>query len=173
MQVLSQTKPVRECHASFSSHHRAPSFGISSVSHFFSGSSVYAFMFCQPHPHLLLRLLSADSVGAVPVLPTSQLTPGQSSPSQLNSIADAFPAPLRSDRLNGLFPTVVFSFAQGGRSLGLVYSPCQSIVGSIPSGKGVYHSRRHGLWRKGETSGATQDVIPINLDCAWIPSNLA
>jgi phosphoribosyl-ATP pyrophosphohydrolase/phosphoribosyl-AMP cyclohydrolase/histidinol dehydrogenase len=100
----------------------------------------------------------------VPVLPTSQLTLGQSSSSQLN-IADAFLAPLRSDRPDGLFPTVVSSFAQGGRSLGLVYSSRQSIVESILSGKGVYHSRRHGLWRKGETSGATQDVVRINLDC--------
>ena len=104
------------------------------------------------------------SVGAVPVLPTSQLTPGQSSPSQLN-IADAFLAPLRSDRPDGLFPTVVSSFAQGGRSLGLVYAPRQFIVESIRSRKGAYHSRRHSLRRKGKTSGAAQDVIPINLGC--------
>ena len=81
---------------------------ISSVSRFFL---VHQYMFCRPLTHRLLRLLSANSVGTVPVLPTSQLTPGQSSPSQLN-IADAFPAPLRSDRLNSLFPTVVSSFAQ-------------------------------------------------------------
>ena len=136
---------------------------ISSVSHFFSHSSIYV-LSTSPTPPTELTIRELRSVGAVPVLPTSQLTLGQSSPSQLN-ITDAFLAPLRSDRPDGLFPTVVSSFPQGGRSLGLVYSSRQSIVESILSGKGVYHSRRHGLWRKGETSGATQDVVRINLDC--------
>ena len=136
---------------------------ISSVSHFFSGSSIYV-LSTSPTPPTSLTIRELRSVGAVPVLPTSQLTLGPSNPSQLN-IADAFLAPLRSDRPDGLFPTVVSSFAQGGRSLGLVYSSRQSIVESILSGKGVYHSRRHGIWKKGETSGATQDIVRINLDC--------
>lgn len=136
---------------------------ISSVSRFFSDSSIYV-LSTSPTPPTSFTIRELRSVGAAPVLPTSQLTLGQSSASQLN-IADAFLAPLRSDRPDGLFPTVVSSFAQGGRSLGLVYSSRQSIVESILSGKGVYHSRRHGLWRKGETSGATQDVVRINLDC--------
>ncbi|KAI0254710.1 histidine biosynthesis trifunctional-protein [Lactifluus subvellereus] len=136
---------------------------ISSVSHFFSGSSIYV-LSTSPIPPTPLTIRELRSAGAVPVLPTSQLTLGQSSTSQLN-IADAFLAPLRSDRPDGLFPTVVSSFAQGGRTLGLVYSSRQSIAESILSGKGVYHSRRNGLWRKGETSGATQDVIRIRLDC--------
>jgi phosphoribosyl-ATP pyrophosphohydrolase / phosphoribosyl-AMP cyclohydrolase / histidinol dehydrogenase len=136
---------------------------ISSVSHFFSGSSIFV-LSTSPTPPTLHAIRELRSVGAIPVLPTSQLTLGQSSPAQLG-VTDAFLAPLRSDRPDGLFPTVVSSYTQGGRSLGLVYSSRQSIVESILSGKGVYHSRRHGLWRKGETSGATQDVIRINLDC--------
>ena len=136
---------------------------ISSVSHFFSGSSIFV-LSTSPTPPTLHAIRELRSVGAIPVLPTSQLTLGQSSSSQLG-VTDAFLAPLRSDRPDGLFPTVVSSYTQGGRSLGLVYSSRQSIVESILSGKGVYHSRRHGLWRKGDTSGATQDVIRINLDC--------
>ena len=136
---------------------------ISSVSHFFSGSSIFV-LSTSPTPPTLHAIRELRSVGAIPVLPTSQLTLDQSSSSQL-AVTDAFLAPLRSDRPDGLFPTVVSSYTQGGRSLGLVYSSRQSIVESILSGKGVYHSRRHGLWRKGETSGATQDVIRINLDC--------
>lgn len=136
---------------------------ISSVSHFFSGSSIFV-LSTSPTPPTLHAIRELRSVGAIPVLPTSQLTLGQSSSSQLR-VTDAFLAPLRSDRPDGLFPTVVSSYTQGGRSLGLVYSSRQSIVESILSGKGVYHSRRHGLWRKGDTSGATQDVIRINLDC--------
>ncbi|KAI0268239.1 histidine biosynthesis trifunctional-protein [Gloeopeniophorella convolvens] len=145
---------------------RAPSLEldlISSVSRFFSGSSIYILSTSAtpPTPSTVRELLS---VGAVPLLPTSQLTLGPSTASQLN-IADVFLTPLRSDRPDGLFPTVVSSFPQGGRSLGLVYSSRQSIAESILSGKGVYHSRKHGLWRKGETSGATQDVVRIRLDC--------
>lgn len=136
---------------------------ITSVSRFFSGSSIFV-LSTSSIPPTSLAIQELRSAGAVLVLPTSQLTLGQSSSSKLN-ITDAFLAPLRSDRPDGLFPTVVSSYTQGGRSLGLVYSSRQSIVESILSGKGVYHSRRHGLWRKGETSGATQDVIRINLDC--------
>ncbi|KAI9467032.1 histidine biosynthesis trifunctional-protein [Lactarius psammicola] len=136
---------------------------ISSVSHFFSNSSIYV-LSTSPTPPTPTTIRELLSVGAVPVIPTSQLTIGPSNASQLN-VTDAFLAPLRSDRPDGFFPTVVSSFPQGGRSLGLVYSSRQSIAESILSGKGVYHSRRHGLWRKGETSGATQDVVRIHLDC--------
>ena len=50
----------------------------------------------SPTPPTSLTIRKLPSVGPVPVLPTSQLTPGQSSPSQLNT-ADALLAPLRSD----------------------------------------------------------------------------
>lgn len=105
-----------------------------------------------------------NGFGASVVLPTSQLTTSKSSSSQLN-IGDTFTMSLVSDRPDGLFPTVVSSYLQGGRSLGLVYSSKESIQESIFTGKGVYQSRKHGLWRKGETSGATQDVIRIRVDC--------
>ena len=136
---------------------------ISSVSHFFSNSSIYV-LSTSPTPPTSTTIRELLSVGAVPVIPTSQLTLSTSNASQLN-VADAFLSPLRSDRPDGLFPTVVSSFPQGGRSLGLVYSSRQSVTESILSGKGVYYSRRHGLWKKGETSGATQDVVHIRLDC--------
>lgn len=100
------------------------------------------------------------------ILPSSHLTLSQSLEGELN-IADAFLAPLTSDRPDGLFPTVVSAFNQSGKALGLVYSSKQSIAESIRTGKGVYQSRKHGLWRKGETSGATQDVVSIRADCDW------
>ena len=105
-----------------------------------------------------------NGFGASVVLPTSQLTISASSSNQLN-VGDTFTMSLISDRPDGLFPTVVSSYLQGGRSLGLVYSSRESIRESIFTGKGVYQSRKHGLWRKGETSGATQDVIRIHVDC--------
>jgi phosphoribosyl-ATP pyrophosphohydrolase len=32
-------------------------------------------------------------------------------------------------------------------------------------GQGIYHSRSRGLWVKGESSGATQDLLAIDADC--------
>ncbi|KAJ7068344.1 histidinol dehydrogenase-domain-containing protein [Mycena amicta] len=134
---------------------------IASISQFFSGSSIYVLSTpsTAPTTSLIRGLLG---IGAIAVLSSSQLTTGPTSASQLN-IADAFIAPIVSDRPDGLFPTVVCS--ETGHSLGLVYSSRESIKESILTGKGVYQSRKHGLWRKGETSGATQDVIAIRLDC--------
>ncbi|KAI0068651.1 histidine biosynthesis trifunctional-protein, partial [Artomyces pyxidatus] len=136
---------------------------ISSVSQFFAGSPIYVLSTSSALPSTsVIRELRA--IGAAVVLPTSQLTLSESSDSQIN-IADAFLAPITSDRADGLFPTVVSSHTQGGRTLGLVYSSHASVVESIVTGKGVYQSRKHGLWRKGETSGATQDVVRIRADC--------
>ena len=65
---------------------------------------------------------------------------------------------LRTDRPDGLFPTVVVE--ADGLALGLVYSTAQSICAAVRSGRGVYWSRsRGGLWRKGDSSGAWQVVM--------------
>ena len=79
------------------------------------------------------------------------------------SLADAFLAPLRSDRPDGLWPTVVAD--REGRALGLVYSNRESVTEALASGTGVYWSRSRGLWRKGATSGATQRLIRMDPDC--------
>lgn len=136
---------------------------ISSVSRFFQNSSIYVWPTASDAPSQS-TIRELRGLGATIIIPTSKLTLSPSSSSQLN-VADAFLAPVTSDRADGLFPTVVSSFPQGGRSLGLVYSSEESVRESIATGKGVYQSRKHGLWRKGETSGATQDVISIKLDC--------
>lgn len=70
---------------------------------------------------------------------------------------------IHSDRTDGLFPTVVTN--SSGVSLGLVYSSPASLAESIKTGLGVYQSRSRGLWRKGSTSGATQELITVRLDC--------
>jgi len=133
---------------------------ISSISNFFAGSTmVLSTSATLPTPANIREL---RSIGATLVIPESQLTLDPTSTSQLN-IGDAFLAPAISDRPDGLFPTVVTS--QTGHSLGLVYSSTRSVKESIITGKGVYQSRKHGLWRKGETSGATQDIVRIRLDC--------
>lgn len=134
---------------------------ITSFAQFFSQSSIYVLpSTTTPPSKAFIRELLA--IGATLVIPGAQLTVSPSSPTQIN-IGDAFVAPLVSDRADGLFPTIVSS--ETGHSLGLVYSSPESIRESIITGKGVYQSRKHGLWRKGETSGASQDVVRISLDC--------
>jgi phosphoribosyl-ATP pyrophosphohydrolase len=79
-------------------------------------------------------------------------------------LAEAFAASLVSDRADGLWPTVVAD--EHGVALGLVYSSAASLRESIETGHGVYYSRsRGGLWRKGESSGAVQEVLRIDADC--------
>jgi phosphoribosyl-AMP cyclohydrolase len=52
-----------------------------------------------------------------------------------------------------------------GVALGLVYSSKESVEKSILEGKGIYQSRKRGLWEKGSTSGATQDLFGVLADC--------
>ncbi|KAF8639746.1 hypothetical protein AX17_001008 [Amanita inopinata Kibby_2008] len=134
---------------------------VSSVARFFEKSIVLVLLTTRDtySPSMIRTLLG---VNATLVIPVSHLTLGASSTTQIN-VADAFLAPLVSDRPDGLFPTIVSS--ETGTTLGFVYSSPESVGESIVTGKGVYQSRKHGLWRKGETSGAVQDIVAIRLDC--------
>lgn len=78
-------------------------------------------------------------------------------------LAEAFTAPLTTDRDDGLWPTVVTD--EHGTALGLVYSSAESVEQAIETRRGVYHSRSRGLWVKGETSGATQELLAVTADC--------
>lgn len=78
-------------------------------------------------------------------------------------LADAFAAPLRSDRGDGLWPTVVVD--EGERALGLCWSSARSLRAAVGQRKGIYESRRRGLWVKGESSGDTQELIRVEADC--------
>ncbi|KAI9063283.1 histidine biosynthesis trifunctional-protein [Trametes sanguinea] len=137
---------------------------IGSVSRFFAGSAVHVLPVQTTEPPSRSTIRALAGAGTILVIPTSLLTLSATDAKQLN-VADAFLANVTSDRPDGLFPTVVSSYLEGGRSLGLVYSSIETVRESIATGKGVYQSRKHGLWRKGETSGATQDVISIRIDC--------
>jgi phosphoribosyl-ATP pyrophosphohydrolase len=80
------------------------------------------------------------------------------------SLADAIAAPLKTDRPDGLYPTVVVD--ERGVALGLAYSSLTSLAAAVKMKRGVYHSRsRGGLWVKGDSSGATQELLRIDLDC--------
>jgi phosphoribosyl-AMP cyclohydrolase / phosphoribosyl-ATP pyrophosphohydrolase len=78
-------------------------------------------------------------------------------------LAEAFCAPLVSDRDDGLWPTVVTN--ERGVALGLTYSNVDSVQVALKRRRGVYWSRRRGLWEKGLTSGAGQRLLSIGTDC--------
>jgi phosphoribosyl-AMP cyclohydrolase / phosphoribosyl-ATP pyrophosphohydrolase len=78
-------------------------------------------------------------------------------------LGEAVAAPLFSDRPDGLIPTVVTD--ERGVALGLVYSSRESIKAAVNERRGIYQSRSRGLWRKGESSGAVQELIRVTPDC--------
>lgn len=124
------------------------------------------------HQPASLKLMTR-TVGGTSILPVQFLSlslGNHNSPQPLDSgklsITTLFTSALRTDRLDGLFPTIPVSLSSVPTTLGLVYSSNASISSSITSGNAVYYSRsRSGLWRKGETSGAMQIVQRIRIDC--------
>ena len=56
--------------------------------------------------------------------------------------------------------------AQSGEVLMLAYVNAQSLAATLATGRATYWSRsRNELWEKGATSGNTQKVLAISLDC--------
>jgi len=78
-------------------------------------------------------------------------------------LADCIAAPLVSDRSDGLWATVIVD--EHGEALGLAWSDAESLREAVRGRVGAYHSRRRGLWIKGKTSGATQELLKVDLDC--------
>ena len=78
-------------------------------------------------------------------------------------LAEAVAAVLQSDRPDGLWPTVVTD--EAGFALGMAWSDAESLAAAIDTRRGVYQSRRRGRWVKGETSGAVQELLAVDVDC--------
>lgn len=80
------------------------------------------------------------------------------------SLGAAVGAPLVKPIDGRLWPTVVCD--ESGASLGLVWSTRESLEAAVSERRGIYWSRSRGkLWVKGETSGATQELLRVELDC--------
>ena len=80
------------------------------------------------------------------------------------SLGGAVAAPLAKGIEGRLWPTVVCD--ESGAALGLVWSTRESLEAAVSERRGIYWSRSRGeLWRKGETSGATQELLRVDLDC--------
>jgi phosphoribosyl-ATP pyrophosphohydrolase len=84
--------------------------------------------------------------------------------SGLLPLGEAVAAVLEKGVDGRLWPTVVCD--QNGSSLGLVWSTRESLALAVERRQGIYWSRsRDRLWVKGETSGATQTLLRVDLDC--------
>lgn len=80
------------------------------------------------------------------------------------SLGDAVAAPLAKSLPGEVWPTVVCD--EAGHTLGLVWSTRESLARAVAERRGIYWSRsRKSLWVKGETSGNSQQLVRVDLDC--------
>ena len=80
------------------------------------------------------------------------------------TLGDAFAA-LATKAVDGnTWPTVVCD--SSGETFGLVWSTRASLAQAVNERRGIYWSRsRNEIWRKGATSGCTQELLRVDLDC--------
>lgn len=107
-------------------------------------------------------LQQAKKAHAIPILPSDRLTTDSKDSSKL-LLSKAIATFWQSDRPDGLIPTVVTD--ESDKALGLAYTSEESILEALRTQAGVYQSRKRGLWVKGLTSGDTQELVRIALDC--------
>jgi phosphoribosyl-ATP pyrophosphohydrolase/phosphoribosyl-AMP cyclohydrolase/histidinol dehydrogenase len=116
--------------------------------------------FAKPN---LDEILTIAKLSAIPIIPAEALTVDvQKEPASI-SVAKLVMANATSDRPDGLYTTLVTD--ERGVALGLVYSSEESVAESLRTGRGVYQSRKRGLWYKGESSGDIQELVSMSLDC--------
>ncbi|KAF2017866.1 histidine biosynthesis trifunctional protein [Aaosphaeria arxii CBS 175.79] len=108
-------------------------------------------------------ILRIAKLAAIPIIPAEALTVDAAKEPALLSTARLLLANATSDRPDGLFTTLVTD--ERGTALGLVYSSEESVAESLRTGRGVYQSRKRGLWYKGESSGDIQELVSVSLDC--------
>ncbi|KAI0473615.1 histidine biosynthesis trifunctional-protein [Xylariaceae sp. FL0804] len=106
---------------------------------------------------------TCSQLRAIPVLPSAALTTKKDEAGDKLFVPELFASSWKSDREDGLIPTVVCD--ERGTALGLVYSSEESVAESLRTQTGVYQSRKRGLWYKGATSGDTQELVRVSMDC--------
>lgn len=116
--------------------------------------------FAEPNLENSLKLAK---LSAIPIVPAQSLTIDEKKDSSLISVAKLVMANATSDRPDGLYTTLVTD--ERGVALGLVYSSEESVAESLRTGRGVYQSRKRGLWYKGESSGDIQELVSMSFDC--------
>lgn len=115
------------------------------------------------HPTIDTYCKTANK-GTIPIIPAKDLTTDMTKDAHLVPAALLLWTSLKTERADKLVTTIVSD--QRGQSLGLAYSSFDSVVQTLKTGEGHYYSRsRKGLWRKGVTSGHTQELVSIGVDC--------
>ncbi|BFZ64021.1 trifunctional histidinol dehydrogenase [Saitoella coloradoensis] len=109
------------------------------------------------------ELVAAHMLSITPIVKAEAMTNDPKKEPGLLPIASAILSAAKTDRPDGLFTTLVVN--EAGVALGLVYSSEESVKESLRTGTGVYQSRNRGLWYKGATSGSTQELVRVDLDC--------
>ncbi|KAI0390631.1 histidine biosynthesis trifunctional-protein [Xylariaceae sp. FL0594] len=102
-------------------------------------------------------------LNAIPIIPSTKLTTKKDEADSKLFIPKLFSTSWKTDRPDQLLPTVVCD--ERGTALGLVYSSEESVAESLRTQTGVYQSRKRGLWYKGASSGDTQELVRISMDC--------
>lgn len=105
----------------------------------------------------------AITASIVPIVPATALTTNSKANPELVSVAELLLVKAESDRPDGLYTTLVTD--ERDVALGLVYSSRESVAESLRTGRGVYQSRKRGLWYKGESSGDVQELVHVSFDC--------
>ncbi|KAK8072035.1 hypothetical protein PG996_005383 [Apiospora saccharicola] len=103
-----------------------------------------------------------SQISAIPIVPSTGLTTNKDDQTKI-FVSTMLSGSWISDRPDKLMPTVVCD--ERGIALGLVYSSQESVAESLRTQTGVYQSRKRGLWYKGATSGDTQELVRVSLDC--------
>lgn len=79
--------------------------------------------------------------------------------------AEEFAEKVNFKKLGGLVPTIAQD-SETGRVLMLAFMNKEALVATLTTGYMAYYSRsRRSLWKKGESSGCTQEVIGFSVDC--------
>jgi phosphoribosyl-ATP pyrophosphohydrolase/phosphoribosyl-AMP cyclohydrolase len=84
-------------------------------------------------------------------------------------VSDAQASGLDLSALNfekgGGLVTVIAQDAATGRVLMVAHADRAALTATLATGEMHYHSRSRGLWHKGATSGNTQRVVSLTVDC--------
>ncbi|RIA89855.1 histidinol dehydrogenase-domain-containing protein [Glomus cerebriforme] len=116
---------------------------------------------CDSPPIEIIQQLS--EISADLVVHIERLTLDPTNDEGLINISKSLTCTLKTDRPDGLFTTIVAD--ERGEALGIVYSSAESVQEALKTRTGVYQSRKRGLWHKGATSGAVQELNKIQVDC--------
>lgn len=78
--------------------------------------------------------------------------------------AECLAATVDFEKTGGSVPTIVQD-ARDGRILLVARSTAETLMEAVETGDTILFSRRRGRWRKGETSGNTQELVRVEVDC--------